>query len=120
MVWHASWCARPLIVTRHSWHMPIPQTGARGMPLTEIRAMALPAIAIAAATVVPASTTTVLWSINKEMDSGIFPGKKVSGVSGDQLRIGHQLWKTRRQIWLYVDGSGMKIDLCREQFGGGQ
>src|SRR5579863_3551922 len=36
-VWHANTCARPSIVTRHSWQIPIPHSAARGSPLTDVR-----------------------------------------------------------------------------------
>ncbi|AXL49193.1 NAD-dependent formate dehydrogenase, alpha subunit domain protein [Paraburkholderia caffeinilytica] len=62
-VWHAKACARPSIVTRHSWHTPIPHSAARGWPLTDVRVPPPPAMASAAATVVPASTSTFLPSI---------------------------------------------------------
>ena len=34
-VWQASTCARPSIVTRHSWHTPMPHSAPRGSPVTE-------------------------------------------------------------------------------------
>nr|GEU28650.1 HTH-type transcriptional regulator PtxR, putative [Tanacetum cinerariifolium] len=64
-VWHASRCGRPSMVTRHSWHTPMPHKGARGAPVTERRVAMLPAMAMAAATVTPASTRTgcvSMWS----------------------------------------------------------
>lgn len=72
--------------------------------------MSAAAIASAAATVVPAFTTTGIWLINKEMDSDIFLAK-----GSDQT--GHQLREARRQISLDVDGSGLTRNLCGQQFG---
>jgi|JI6StandDraft_1071083.scaffolds.fasta_scaffold124846_2 hypothetical protein len=55
-VWQASWCACPLIVTRHSWQMPMPHKGARAIPVTEMRVLVMPQRAKAAATLMPGST----------------------------------------------------------------
>ena len=41
-VWQASTCARASIVTRHSWHTPIPHSAPRGSPVTERRAVSVP------------------------------------------------------------------------------
>jgi hypothetical protein len=49
------------MLTRHSWQMPMPHSGARGMPLTERRVMpGAAAAASAAATLQPAATLTLL------------------------------------------------------------
>src|SRR5262245_54094792 len=55
-VWQLLHWARPLIVTRHSMQMPMPQSGPRGWPRTERRNRAGPASATAAATIVPGET----------------------------------------------------------------
>jgi len=47
------WCGWPLMVTRHSQQTPIPQSGPRGVPDTELRNCDSPAMATAAATAVP-------------------------------------------------------------------
>src|SRR5690606_40193161 len=56
---HRVWQARrrwPSMVTRHSWHTPMPHTGARRWPLTEVRLVPSPPSISAAATVVPSAT----------------------------------------------------------------
>jgi len=50
------WCGMPSIVTRHSKQMPIPQSGPRGSPETDLLKAVEPSARIAAATVVPSST----------------------------------------------------------------
>ncbi len=55
--WHPRMCRIPLIVTRHSKQIPIPQSGPRGPPVTDVRQDS-PAASIEAATLVPAGTLT--------------------------------------------------------------
>jgi hypothetical protein len=56
--WQTTWqlrqCARPSIVTRHSKQIPMPHSGPRGSPLTDLRQWLTPAIATAADTMAPA------------------------------------------------------------------
>jgi hypothetical protein len=54
-IWQLRQCGTSLIVARHSKQIPMPQSGPRGSPLTEVR-HACPAIMIAAATVVSVVT----------------------------------------------------------------
>ena len=48
------------MVTRHSKQIPIPQTGPRNSPVTDVRNSFTPAFEMAAATVVPSSTVIVM------------------------------------------------------------
>jgi hypothetical protein len=57
MIWQLRQCGVPLIVTRHSKQIPIPHSGPRGSPATDVR-HACPAIVIATATVAPSGTDT--------------------------------------------------------------
>ena len=52
-IWQLFVWRRPSIFTRHSKQMPIPQSGARGSPVTERRKRVTPAERTAAATLVP-------------------------------------------------------------------
>lgn len=52
-IWQLRQCGVPSIVTRHSKQTPMPQSGPRGWPVTDVRQQA-PASAIATATVEPA------------------------------------------------------------------
>jgi hypothetical protein len=58
---HSIWQLRkygvPLISERHSKHVPMPQKGVRGSPVTEVRETA-PEMRMATAAVAPTSTTT--------------------------------------------------------------
>ena len=54
-VWQASWYGTSSMVTRHSAQMPMPHSGARGWPVTDIRVFMKPACAKAPA--------TVLWGV---------------------------------------------------------
>jgi len=54
-IWQVLRCATPFTVERHSKQMPIPHRGARGSPTIDVRVV-IPAIKIAAATVVPDAT----------------------------------------------------------------
>ncbi|MNQ82886.1 hypothetical protein D3C85_979520 [compost metagenome] len=54
-VWQAK-RRRPSMVTRHSWQIPIPHSGARRWPLTEVRLQPSLPRARAAATLVPSAT----------------------------------------------------------------
>src|SRR5579863_7855431 len=56
-IWQPGRCGFPLMATRHSKQIPIPQSGPRDSPLTDVR-QACPAIATATATVAPAITVT--------------------------------------------------------------
>ena len=56
---HTVWQARrmrPWMRTRHSWHTPMPHSGARGSPATEVRVVPGGCCASAAATLMPAGT----------------------------------------------------------------
>jgi hypothetical protein len=55
--WQPRQCEIPSMATRHSKQIPMPQSGPRGSPLTDVR-QACPASIIAIATVVPEGTTT--------------------------------------------------------------
>jgi len=55
--WHPRVCLFPLIVTRHSKQIPMPQSGPRRSPITEVRHVS-PADSSKAATLVPAGTVT--------------------------------------------------------------
>jgi len=50
------WCGMPSIVTRHSKQMPMPQSGPRGSPETDLLKAVEPSTRIADATFVPSST----------------------------------------------------------------
>src|SRR5271170_4384083 len=62
--WQLRRCGSPLIATRHSKHVPMPQSGERGWPETEARQVApearqvAPEARTATATVAPARTLT--------------------------------------------------------------
>jgi hypothetical protein len=53
--WHVRRCGSPFTLARHSRQIPMPQSGARGSPLTD-RLQGCPAIIIAAATLVSSET----------------------------------------------------------------
>src|SRR5262249_49459378 len=54
-IWQVLEWGIPLTMARHSKHIPMPQSAARGSPVTDVR-QGCPAIAIATATVEPAGT----------------------------------------------------------------
>src|SRR5580658_4039057 len=84
---HSTWqlrrCGSPLIATRHSKHVPMPQRGERGWLVTETRHVA-PEARTATATVEPARTVTGFPFTRTEMDSD----------------MGLRSHLPRRQIWL--------------------
>jgi hypothetical protein len=57
--WQPRLCLFPFIVTRHSKQIPIPQSGPRASPVTDVR-QGSPEASIDAATLVPAGTVTCL------------------------------------------------------------
>jgi hypothetical protein len=57
--WQLRTCGVPAIDTRHSKQIPIPQTGHRGSPVTDVR-QASPVRTTATATVEPADTANCL------------------------------------------------------------
>ncbi len=61
---------RPLTVTTHSKHVPIPQTGPRGAPFTELWNRVEPAERSAAATEVPGTTWIECPSMRIRTESG--------------------------------------------------
>src|SRR6478609_8513473 len=55
-IWQDRWCLSPLIVTRHSKQIPMPQSGPRGVLVTDRRSVETPAARMAAATLIPRGT----------------------------------------------------------------
>src|SRR5215813_2440927 len=90
------------MVTRHSKQMPIPQSGARGWPVTERRYVVMPASAIAVETGVPSATVTgIPLTVTRT---------EVSGMRG----------RSRRQIWIRRDRRHAALDVIRDQASGPQ
>jgi hypothetical protein len=69
--WQLRRCGSPLISTRHSKHVPMPQRGPRGSPETEVR-QAAPEINKATTAVAPAGTTTATPFTVTSMFSGMY------------------------------------------------
>src|SRR5689334_16887571 len=75
------------MVTRHSWHTPMPHKGARNCPLTERRVTP----AMAAATVVPGATVVARLSMVKVMTSTICPPLHIKAARQIRARIDPRL-----------------------------
>src|SRR5882762_1010966 len=85
-IWQLRQWGFPLIVTRHSKQMPIPQSGPRGWPLTEIR-QDCAATAAATATVEPEATSTGT-PLTLKLRLGMH---MLLGRSGGQVRLDRDL-----------------------------
>src|SRR4029453_11769902 len=73
--WQDRWCLSPLIVTRHSKQIPMPQSGPRGLLVTDRRSVETPKARMAAATLVPRGTVQEAPLIVRASVSAIlFPG----------------------------------------------
>ena len=83
------------MVTRHSKQIPIPHSGPRGSPLTDLRKNAAPEIATAAETIVPAGTVT--------------------GAPFTESVTGLFMLLSSRQVWLDRDRRRAPKDLIRDQ-----
>jgi hypothetical protein len=93
--WQLRRCGSPLIATRHSKHVPMPQRGERGWPVTDVRQVA-PEARTATATVAPARTVTGFPFTRTETDSdmglrGHLPGRQIGlnrncGTLAENLR----------------------------------
>jgi hypothetical protein len=57
MVWQVR-CRRPSIIAQHSKQIPMPHNGPRAVPVTDCRGASTPAMAKAAAAMLPAGTST--------------------------------------------------------------
>src|SRR4051812_48957772 len=71
-IWQLRSPGRPSIVTRHSKQIPIPQSAARGSPLTDVRNRVAPLKTTAAATLVPTGTLTDSPSTDSSTCSGMY------------------------------------------------
>src|SRR5271154_4779679 len=86
--WQLRRCGSPLMATRHSKHVPMPQSGERGWPETEVRQVA-PEARTATATVAPARTVTGFPFTRTETDSDM--GLR-SHLPGRQIRLNGNGW----------------------------
>jgi len=96
--WQVRTCASPSTRARHSKQIPIPQSGARGSPVTDGRHEVKPANAMAVAADVPCATRSSTSFTVTSMSSG---------------KRAHP--ETRRQIWPGRD-RGLTAEQVRHQF----
>ena len=88
-VWHAR-RVRPWMRTLHSWHTPMPHSGARGSPVMEVRVVPGVCCASAAATLVPAGTCSGVPFTTMCTRAGVLEAVMV--CSGLQSVQGHRAW----------------------------